>query len=58
MRDVLYYMNELISDFSSFIIQYHTDLAIAGSVIFIIVWEITFLVKSDVDAEYTKWSWF
>lgn len=57
MCDVLY-MNELISDFSSFIIQYHTDLAIAVSVIFIIVWEITFLVKSDVDAEYTKWSWF
>lgn len=55
MCDVLY-MNELISDFSSFIIQYHTDLA--GSVIFIIVLEITFLVKSDVDAEYTKWSWF
>lgn len=51
-------MNELISDFGSFIIQYHTDLAIAWSVIFIIVWEITFLVKSDVDAEYTKWSWF
>lgn len=50
-------MNELISDFSSFIIQYHADLAIAASVI-IIVWEITFLVKSDVDAEYTKWSWF
>ena len=57
MCDVLY-MNELISDFSSFIIQYNTDLAIAASVIFIIVWEITFLVKSDVDAEYTKWSWF
>ena len=57
MRDVLY-MNEFISDFSSFIIQYHTDLVIAGSVIFIIVWEITFLVKSDADAEYTKWSWF
>ena len=51
-------MNELISDFSSFIIQYHTDLAIAVSLIFIIVWEIIFLVKSDVDAEYTKWSWF
>ena len=58
MCDVLYYMNELISDFGSFIIQYHTDLAIAWLVIFIIVWEITFLVKSDVDAEYTKWSWF
>ena len=58
MCDVLYYMNELISDFGSFIIQYHTDLAIAGSVIFIIVLEITFLVKPDVDAEYTKWSWF
>lgn len=57
MCDVLY-MNELISYFCSFIIQYHTDLAIAGFVIFIIVWEITFLVKSDVDAEYTKWSWF
>ena len=57
MCDVLY-MNELISDFSSFIIQYHTDLAIAESVIFIIVWEITFLVKSEVDAEYPKWSWF
>lgn len=57
MCDVLY-MNEFISDFGSFIIQYHTDLAIAGSVIFIIVWEITFLVKSDVDVEYTKWSWF
>lgn len=57
MCDVLY-MNELIFDFSSFIIQYHNDLAIVASVIFIIVWEITFLVKSDVDAEYTKWSWF
>ena len=57
MCDVLY-MNELISDFSSFIIQYHNDLVIVASVIFIIVWEITFLVKSDVDAEYTKWSWF
>ena len=57
MCDVLY-MNELISDFSSFIIQYHADLAIAASVVFIIVWEIIFLVKSDVDAEYTKWSWF
>ena len=51
-------MNELISDFSSFIIQYHADLAIAASVVFIIVWEIIFLVKSDVDAVYTKWSWF
>ena len=44
MCDVLY-MNKLISDFSSFIIQYHNDLVITWSVIFIIVWEIAFFTE-------------